>query len=157
MRPLLRTHLFARRPGLLVAAAMVLGLGPPVGLAGRAMAQSAGARTIGLTMVDSFYRPSSTIQLRRGDRVKFVLRNRGKLPHEAVIGTPAEQMAHEKEMVAMGAIDANAMSDTPEGVNVKPGATKILTFVFKKAGKYEIACHQPNHYKAGMKVTIDVR
>ena len=116
MRPLLRTYLFARRPGLLVAAAMVLGLGPPVGLAGRAMAQSAGARTIGLTMVDSFYRPSSTIQLRRGDRVKFVLRNRGKLPHEAVIGTLAEQMAHEKEMVAMGAIDANAMSDTPEGV-----------------------------------------
>ena len=118
-----------------------------------ATAQTLGARTIGLTLVDSIYQPATAIRVRKGDTVKFVLRNRGKLPHEALIGTVAEQAAHEKEMKAMGSM---VMHDTDRGVTVKAGATKTLTRTFDKAGKFEIACHQPNHYKAGMKVSIIV-
>lgn len=41
-------------------------------------------------------------------------------------------------------------------MSLKPGQSKSITFKFDKAGKYEIGCHQPTHYKLGMKVPIVV-
>lgn len=151
----MRFHLFGCSvPRLCVVSVIGAGLGlfaSPIGPS--AQAQTLGARTIGLTLVDSLYQPPSAIRVRKGETVKFVLRNRGKLPHEALIGTVAEQTAHEKEMKAMG---PGTMGDTDYAVTVKAGVTKTLTWKFDKAGKFEIACHQPNHYKAGMKVSIIV-
>ena len=42
------------------------------------------------------------------------------------------------------------------GISVKPGKTGKLTMTFQQAGMLEIGCHEPGHYEAGMKATVNV-
>ena len=106
----------------------------------------------GIKMADNVY-SKKALKVRKGEAISFVFSNSGKLVHEAVVGTRAEQVAHEKEMVAMGGM---AMADEPNAIQVKPGKSKTLTYTFAKAGAYEIGCHIPSHYKAGMKIDVIV-
>ena len=46
--------------------------------------------------------------------------------------------------------------DDAEAVTVEPGESATLTYTFEEAGTVEVGCHQPGHYKAGMKMQIDV-
>ncbi len=118
-----------------------------------ASAQLSGPRKLTYKLVDNAYQPKSMLKVRKGTTVVFTFVNKGKVLHEALVATPAEQKAHDKEMVAMGAM---AMADEPDRVSMKAGQTKTLTYKFDKNGTFEIGCHQPGHYKGGMKVTIQV-
>ena len=137
---------------LLVGAAAFLTAGSVLSLS--ATAQSVGPRVVGITMVDSQFQPSSLIHVRKGETVKFVFRNRGKRVHEAAIGDRAAQLAHEKEMAAMGDV---AMGDEPGAISVKAGRTKSMVWDFAKAGAFEIGCHEKGHYKAGMRIDVIVK
>jgi uncharacterized cupredoxin-like copper-binding protein len=46
--------------------------------------------------------------------------------------------------------------DEPEGIAVKPGETKELTYTFAKAGETLAGCHVTGHYGGGMKAAITV-
>ncbi len=116
-------------------------------------AQISGPRKVNLLLTDNAYSPKTMLKVRKGDTIVFTFVNKGKVLHEALIGTPSVQAAHEKEMSGMGTV---AMADQKDRVSMKPGQTKKLTFTFDKAGSYQIGCHQPNHYKLGMKVSITV-
>jgi uncharacterized cupredoxin-like copper-binding protein len=48
------------------------------------------------------------------------------------------------------------MGGDDPAVTVEPGKTEELTTRFDDAGTYEIGCHEPGHYAAGMKITITV-
>ena len=124
-----------------------------VGWRSPASAQLGAARKISYLLTDNAYQPKVPLKLRKGDKITFTFVNKGKVTHEALVGTPAEQKAHEKEMAAMGGM---AMGDEADLVVLKPGQTKTLTYTFTTAGSYEIGCHQPTHYKLGMKVPITV-
>ncbi len=93
------------------------------------------------------------ISVKTGETVRFMFHNQDTLVHEAVIGTASEQDAHEKEMVAMGDMP---MQNTATEISVDPGTTGQLTYTFKSPGQLFIGCHQPGHYAAGMKITINV-
>ena len=121
--------------------------------AGPASAQLGSTRKMSYLLTDNAYQPKVPLKLRKGDKITFTFVNKGKVTHEALVGTPAEQKAHEKEMADMGGM---AMGDEVDLVVLKPGHTKTLTYTFKTAGSYEIGCHQPTHYKLGMKVPITV-
>ena len=116
-------------------------------------AQISGPRKVNLLLTDNAYSPKTLLKVRKGDTIVFTFVNKGKVLHEALIGTPSVQAAHEKEMSGMGNM---AMADEKDRVSMKPGQTKKLSFTFDKAGSYEIGCHQPTHYKLGMKVSIMV-
>ena len=116
-------------------------------------AQISGPRKVNLLLTDNAYSPNTTLKVRKGETVVFTFVNKGKVLHEALVGTPAVQAAHEKEMAGMGTM---AMADEKDRVSMKPGQTKKLTFKFDKVGRYQIGCHQPTHYKLGMKVAITV-
>ena len=118
-----------------------------------ASAQLGATRKISYLLTDNAYQPKVPLKLRKGDKITFTFVNKGKVTHEALVGTPAEQKAHEKEMADMGGM---AMADEADLVVLKTGQTKTLTYTFKTAGSYEIGCHQPTHYKLGMKVPITV-
>lgn len=135
---------------LLVVVAAVL-FGSP---SSPATAQSLGPRKVTFILVDNAYQPKTALKVRRGETVTFTFLNKGKVLHEALIGTLGVQLAHEKEMAGMGA--AMAMKDESDRVTVKVGQRKTLTFKFVKPGAYQIACHQPKHYELGMKVAIQV-
>ena len=46
--------------------------------------------------------------------------------------------------------------DEPEGIGLRPGETKELTYTFAEAGMTLAGCHVPGHYDGGMKAQITV-
>ena len=119
------------------------------------------SRTIEVEMLDAMrFRPDA-IDVRRGETVRFIVRNGGKLPHELVIGTKkaldrhAAQMAktpHTGKDVAHDAHD----HDVPYMIRVAPGETGEIVWKFNRRGRFEFACLTPGHYEAGMVGSIKV-
>ena len=70
--------------------------------------------------------------------------NDGAIDHEFYLGDEAAQADHEKEMAEMGGMT----HDEPEGIAVKPGESKELTYQFDKAGQTLAGCHVVGHYGA---------
>ena len=103
-------------------------------------------RTIRLDMTDAFRFTPADVTVKRGETVKFVVANSGKVLHEMVLGTTAELKAHAelmKKFPDMEHADANM-------AHVKPGAKGEIVWQFTKAGEYQFACLIPGHYEAGM-------
>ena len=103
-------------------------------------------RTIKLDMTDAFRFTPANITVKRGEMVKFVVANSGKVMHEMVLGTTEELKAHAelmKKFPDMEHADANM-------AHVKPGAKGEIVWQFTKAGEYQFACLIPGHYEAGM-------
>ena len=86
------------------------------------------------------------VEARRGETIRFVVRNAGALAHEFVIGTRDGNAAHKRMMAAMPDMTHN----DPNAVTVAPGHTAKLTWRFVAPGVYEFACLIPGHYEAGM-------
>lgn len=110
------------------------------------------ARVIHIQALKLSFEPKS-ITVQRGETVKFVITNTSALMHEFVIGDPALQAEHEKEMQAQPGMpmhDAN-------GVTLPPGQTRELLWTFTRDGTVEYACHVPGHFAAGMlgKITVE--
>ena len=120
---------------------------PSVNQANPTTTAGSSSQTIRIDMADIKY-DRTAISVKAGQPVKLVFHNTGKIDHEAIIGDVAFQDEHEKKMGdhAMAMNDANA-------VTVKPAATGELTHTFT-AGQTLIGCHQPDHYAAGMKITV---
>jgi uncharacterized cupredoxin-like copper-binding protein len=93
------------------------------------------------------------IEARKGDQIKFVLRNEGQLEHEFLIDSVANNQKHKAEMEKMPDMD----HEEPNGARVKPAARKELIWRFTKPGTFEFACLIPGHYEAGMKGVVVVR
>ena len=87
--------------------------------------------------------------IKRGDVVKFVIRNTGKTRHEFSIGDTRYQRAHAAMMKQMPGM----VHDSPNMVTLEPGETRILIWKFDKPvrGGLIFACHEPGHFEAGMK------
>ena len=103
-------------------------------------------------MADIAFRPA-TIDVRRGETVRFVFDNIGKVAHDAFLGDATAQADHEEEMRDMSDMHHGGGS---EGITVDAGKSGELTHTFDKATSIEIGCHQPGHYQAGMKLTVNV-
>jgi uncharacterized cupredoxin-like copper-binding protein len=93
------------------------------------------------------------IEARKGEQIKFVVRNDGQLEHELLIDSFANNQKHKAEMERMPDMD----HEEPNGVRVKPAARKELIWRFTRAGTFEFACLIPGHYEAGMKGVVVVR
>lgn len=110
---------------------------------------------VDVTMTDMAFTPA-VMAVKAGDTVKFRFRNDGKAVHEAVIGDEAFQMDHAEEMSSMGDAMPHGSGDEEAPLVVQPGETGELTYTATDAGSLLIACHQPGHWEAGMKATINV-
>ena len=93
------------------------------------------------------------IEVKKGEQIKFVLRNVGLLDHEFLVDFVANNARHKKEMEAR----PDMQHEEPNGARLKPGATGELLWRFTKAGTFEFACLIPGHYEAGMKGTLVVK
>lgn len=120
-------------------------------------------RTVEVSMTDMAYAPAD-LDVAVGETVRFVFRNDGAVRHEAVIGNQAEQEAHHAEMAEMGGDhDGMDMESMPHdemtelhSVVVEPGETVEMMHTFEASGPMMIGCHEPGHWEAGMKMSIDV-
>jgi uncharacterized cupredoxin-like copper-binding protein len=114
------------------------------------------AETVKIDMVDTAFKPH-TVEVHRGEAVRFVFANKGKVDHDAVIGDAAAQVEHEREMRSLEAEGHSAEHGGGENaITVMPGDTGELTTTFNRVGFTEIGCHEVGHYEAGMRVTVNV-
>jgi uncharacterized cupredoxin-like copper-binding protein len=93
------------------------------------------------------------LEIRKGEQVKFMLRNNRELDHEFVLANTAENREHAEAMKMhpdMAHADAN-------GRRIAPKATSEMAWKLTKAGEFEYACLIPGHREAGMVGTIVVK
>lgn len=109
-------------------------------------------RTVNVTALDTMRFDPSTFAVKSGETIRFVVTNKGKVPHEFVVGTAEEQKEHEQMMQKMPGMK----HDDPNAITLAPGETKSLIWQFGRSANVEIGCHIPGHYPAGMvsKVTV---
>lgn len=103
-------------------------------------------RTIRIDMTDTMRFTPAEVSVKRGQTVRFVVRNDGKVLHEMVLGTKkaiAEHAALMKKFPEMEHADANM-------AHVKPGKAGEIVWQFTQAGEFQFACLQPGHFEAGM-------
>lgn len=105
---------------------------------------------VNVEMVDIDFKPE-TLRVQKGEKVRFVFTNSGRVAHEAFIGDAEAQKEHEREMREGGHGHGSS-----NAVVVDPGETGELTYTFGEAGPIEIGCHEPGHYPVGMKINVEV-
>ena len=110
-------------------------------------------RTMQVDMNDTMRYTPNRLSVKRGDTVRFIVKNSGKLKHEMVLGSIAELKEHAammRKMPKMEHADENMVS-------VEPGKTGELVWRFTKAGQFDFACLQPGHFEAGMQGKVAVK
>ena len=93
------------------------------------------------------------IEIRRGEQIRFLLRNNGEIDHEFVVATLEENLRHGEAMKA----HPDMAHDDPNARRLKPRATGELVWHFTRAGEFDFSCLIPGHREAGMTGTILVR
>ena len=121
----------------------------PWGIAGE---RKLARRTVAVQMLDSMRFVPERIDVRLNETVRFALRNSGKLMHEFVIGTKAENEAHAALMTKFPGME----HDEPYMAHVAPGQSGEIVWAFNRAGTFEFACLIAGHYQAGMAGSITV-
>ncbi|MHB1012382.1 MAG: cupredoxin domain-containing protein [Desulfobacteria bacterium] len=103
-------------------------------------------RTIEVDMTDAMRFKPATIKVKRGETIRFLVRNTGKVKHEMVLGTNKELKKHAELMRKFPEME----HADPNQVSVEPGMTGELIWQFTRAGTFDFACLQPGHFEAGM-------
>ena len=111
------------------------------------------SRTVVVEMSDEMRFSPEALVVRRNETVRFVVRNRGAVMHEMVIGTPEELAEHAALMKRFPDMEHGA----PHMAHVKPGASGEIVWNFNRAGTFEFACLAPGHFEAGMIGRVVVR
>ena len=86
------------------------------------------------------------VEAKRGEQVRFVLKNAGKVDHEFLLDTPERNAKHKVEMRK----NPDMEHDDPNGKRLAPGGTGEIVWRFSKAGTFEFACLIPGHHESGM-------
>jgi uncharacterized cupredoxin-like copper-binding protein len=99
---------------------------------------------------------SSLTTFKAGETYEFVITNKGVINHELAITHPMDEMDMHGDGTAMhheGALLVVTQEQLP------PNTTVTVTVTFPKTEEgenFEIACHVPGHYDAGMHLPITV-
>jgi uncharacterized cupredoxin-like copper-binding protein len=111
------------------------------------------SRTMEVDMNDSMRFTPAKMSIKRGETVRFVVKNSGKIKHEMVLGSIDELKEHAALMLKFPEME----HVDPNQVSVEPGKTGELVWKFTKAGTFDFACLQPGHFEAGMRGKIAVK
>jgi len=103
-------------------------------------------RTVSIDMSDEMKFLPSGLRIKRGDTVKFEVRNSGRIMHELVFGTMAELKAHAELMRKHPGME----HDEPYMAHVAPGKTETIVWQFTRTGEFYYGCLIPGHFEAGM-------
>jgi uncharacterized cupredoxin-like copper-binding protein len=113
---------------------------------------SKATRTVKVDMTDGMRFNPSSIEVKQGETVRFIVTNSGRLKHELVLGTEKELREHYEVMKKNPEME----HADPNMVTLAGGKTGEIVWQFSRAGKVDFACLQPGHYDAGMKGAVNV-
>jgi len=103
-------------------------------------------RTITIRMSDAMRFTPDSVTVKRGETIRFVVRNEGKILHEMVLGNDEGLKEHAALMRRFPEME----HDEPYMVHVSPGKTGEMIWTFDNPGQVGFACLIPGHYEAGM-------
>ncbi len=127
-------------------------------------------QVIEVDMGEMYFDPGD-YSFERGETVRFVLINSGRVVHEFAIGTDAMQDAHEREMRVMMRdgmmtsrvlrhdvmLEAGMMHVDANARLLEPGETSELIWTFSgEQDELIIACNVPGHRNAGMEAMVTI-
>lgn len=118
-----------------------------------AVVTPAGAGSFDIAMQDIKF-DRTTLTVKAGETVEFQFTNTGKIVHDAFVGDLEAQIEHDAEMAHAGDTSGHSMDEA--AITVQPGDAGHLSYTFTEPGTYEVGCHQPGHYAAGMKIQVIV-
>ena len=113
---------------------------------GRAADPGKAARTVKIEMSDRMRYSPAEVAVKRGEIVRFVPVNTGRLTHEMVLGTLDELKEHAALMRKFPKME----HDEPNMAQVRPGESGEMVWQFTRAGTFYYGCLQPGHFEAGM-------
>lgn len=114
------------------------------------------ARVIELGMKDADGKMEfvpNRIEVKKGEQVRFVMKNHGGLDHEMVLATLKENLKHAEEMRK----NPDMEHDDPNAKRLKPNGQGEILWKFTKAGEFDFSCLIPGHRESGMFGTVIVR
>jgi uncharacterized cupredoxin-like copper-binding protein len=103
------------------------------------------SRTIEVGMTEMAYAPAR-IEVKRGEQIRFVIRNTGADDHEFLLATAEENLKHGEAMKD----NPHMEHAEPNGVRLAPKKSAEIVWKFTKAGTFEYSCLIPGHREAGM-------
>ncbi|WP_434032994.1 cupredoxin domain-containing protein [Cupriavidus sp. a3] len=107
-------------------------------------------RTITLEVGDSARFTPSTITVKRGETIRFVVKNSGNTKHEMVLGTEGQLL--EFYHTRMQAPETKL--PTPNAITVEAGKAGEIIWEFTRFGTMSFGCLLPGHYDAGERGTV---
>lgn len=110
------------------------------------------SREIIVEMGDRYYHPKQ-LQVKRGEQIRFILRNDGYEDHEFLLDTTEANLKHAEAMQKNPGME----HDEPNGLQLAPRKSGEILWKFTKAGTFEFACLIAGHREAGMTGTIVVK
>lgn len=93
------------------------------------------------------------IEVRRGEQIRFLLRNTGTVDHEFVLATESANLKHMEEMRK----NPDMEHDEPNMIRLKPGKEGAIVWQFTKPGRFDVSCLIPGHRESGMHGIVVVR
>ncbi len=103
-------------------------------------------RTINVEMRDTMRFIPGEVTVKQGETIRFVVRNKGKVLHEMVIGTMDELKKHAELMKKHPGME----HDEPYMAHVSAGKQQGMVWQFTQAGEFYYGCLLPGHFEAGM-------
>jgi uncharacterized cupredoxin-like copper-binding protein len=113
---------------------------------GKAADPGKASRTVEVHMGDAMRYDPDRITVKRGDSVRFVVKNQGQVMHEMVLGTMKDLREHAEHMRK----HPDMVHDEPNMLHVAPGDTGEMGWQFTRAGEFYYGCLVPGHFEAGM-------
>ncbi|MHB2168979.1 cupredoxin domain-containing protein [Alsobacter sp. R-9] len=160
----MKTHILASV--VVVSAALIgtaawAGAGPPghahmMGAFGQPGDPKKPARTVEVVMQEgsgTMVFVPNRIEVKKGEQIRFKLKNDGELDHELVLATLEMNLKHAEEMKK----NPDMEHDDPNAKRVAPKKTSEILWRFDKAGTFDFSCLIPGHREAGMTGTVIVK
>lgn len=110
------------------------------------------SRTVTVDMTDAMRFTPSGVTVRKGETIRFVVKNSGQIRHEFSLGSQRALAEHAAAMKKF----PNMEHDEPNMVSLAPGGQGEVVWQFTQPGKVDFACLQPGHFEAGMKGRVTV-
>ena len=130
-------------------------------------------RVIEIKMYDNYFEPNE-INIKKGETIKFLIKNFGSLVHEFNIATKKMHLNHQPEMLKMmeneillgNKIDYEKMKEFAKtdhsmahshsnSLLLEPNKSGEIIWKFNNETKLEGACNVPGHYESDMIVKIN--
>ncbi len=121
----------------------------PIGKPGVASKVS---RTIQVEMANGMRFKPAEIQVKKGETIRFVLKNTDGVKHEFSLGTQQELLEHYEVMKKFPDME----HDEPNKISLAPGKQGEVIWQFTKTTAVDFACLHPGHFEAGMKGQVIV-